>query len=156
MSTHKDVSPNVNYSNDITQTFWGQVACYISNIFSPPLVVIYGILISTYYLDTSSRWVWATLFIMLFVLPPTLYVVSLLKKGQIKDFHMNIRGERVKPLLVILLNTFVGVGIFTFLSISLSVLVSPEIYGNLLNKVIPISCELLISLAFNVHFDLPV
>ena len=112
MSTHKNVSSNVNYSNDITQTFWGQVAVYISNIFSPPLVVIYGILISTYYLDTSSRWVWAALFIMLFVLPPTLYVVSLLKRGQIKDFHMNVRKERVKPLLVMLANTIVGIGIF--------------------------------------------
>jgi len=112
MSIHKDVSSNVNYSNDIKQTFWGQVACYISNIFSPPLVVIYGILISTYFLHTSARWVWATLFIMLFVLPPTLYVVSLLKKGQIKDFHINVRSERVKPLFVILLNTFLGVGIF--------------------------------------------
>ncbi len=112
MSNNKDFSSNANYSYDITQTFWGQVASYISNIFSPPLVLIYGILISTYYIDASSRWVWATLFIMLFVLPPTLYVVSLLKKGQIKDFHMNVRNERVKPLLVMLINTLVGIGIF--------------------------------------------
>lgn len=112
MSINKDVSSNVNYSNDITQTFWGQVACYISNIFSPPLVLIYGILISTYYIDASSRWIWAILFIMLFAVPPTLYVISLLKKGQIEDFHMNIRKERVKPLLVILINTLVGAGIF--------------------------------------------
>jgi len=44
--------------------------------------------------------------------PPTLYVYSLLKKGLIKDFHMNIRNERIKPLLVILFNTLLGVGIF--------------------------------------------
>jgi membrane-associated phospholipid phosphatase len=112
MTVNKDLSPNVNYSNDITQTFWGQVASYISSIFSPPLVVIYGVLISAYYINASSRWVWATLFIMLFVLPPTLYVYSLLKKGLIEDFHMNIRNERIKPLLVILFNTLLGVGIF--------------------------------------------
>ena len=112
MSNNKNLSSNLDYSSDITQTFWGQVATYISNIFSPPLVVIYGILISAYYMDTTSSWLWAILFIMLFVLPPTLYVVSLLKKGQIKDFHMNIRNERVKPLLVMIINTLVGVGIF--------------------------------------------
>ena len=112
MSNNKNLSSNLDYSSDITQTFWGQVATYISNIFSPPLVVIYGILISAYYMDTTSSWLWAILFIMLFVLPPTLYVLSLLKKGQIKDFHMNIRNERVKPLLVMIINTLVGVGIF--------------------------------------------
>ncbi len=112
MSVNKDLSSNINYSNDITQTFWGQVASYISSIFSPPLVVIYTILISAYYINAPSKWIWAALFIMLFVLPPTLYVYSLLKKGLIKDFHMNIRNERIKPLLVILFNTLLGVGIF--------------------------------------------
>ena len=112
MSQNKNIFSNLDYSSDITQTFWGQVAAYVSNIFSPPLVVIYGILISAYYMDTTSSWLWAILFIMLFVLPPTLYVVSLLNKGQIKDFHMNIRNERVKPLLVMITNTLVGLGIF--------------------------------------------
>lgn len=112
MSNNKNISSNLDYSNDITQTFWGQVASYISNFSSPPLVVIYGILISANHIDTTSGWLWAILFIMLFVLPPTLYVFSLLKKGQIKDFHMNIRNERVKPLLVMLINTLMGVGIF--------------------------------------------
>jgi len=112
MSNNKNISSNINYSNDITQTFWGQVAAYISNFFSPPLALIYGILISAYHIDTTSGWLWTILFIMLFILPPTLYVLSLLKKGLIKDFHMNIRNERVKPLLVMIINTLIGAGIF--------------------------------------------
>jgi len=86
MTVNKELSPNVNYSNDITQTFWGQVASYISSLFSPPLVVIYGVLISAYYINASYRWVWATLFIMLFVLPPHIVCIQSAKKGIDKRF----------------------------------------------------------------------
>jgi len=116
MSINKNLSSKVEYSNEITQTFWDQVASYISTIFSPPLVVVYGVIISAPFLNVSSPWLWSFLFILVFVLPPTLFVYNLLRKGLIEDFHMNIRKERLKPLFVILFNTLLGISVFYLLS----------------------------------------
>ncbi|MGI9534235.1 MAG: phosphatase PAP2 family protein [Thermodesulfobacteriota bacterium] len=116
MSINKDVSSKVNYSNGITQTFWDQLATYISIVFSPPLVVIYGVIIATPFLNVSSPWLWSMLFITLPVIPPTFFVYNLLRKGLIEDFHMNVRKERLKPLFVILFNTLLGISVFYLLS----------------------------------------
>ena len=112
MSIDKNLTSKVSYQNEITTTFWDQVAQYISLIFSPPLTVIYGILISIPFLNISSPWLWSFLFVLLFVVPPNLYVLNLLKKGIITDYHMNIRRERVKPLFFIVFNTILGISIF--------------------------------------------
>ena len=116
MSVNKNLSSKVDYSNEITQSFWDQVAAYISTIFSPPLVVVYGIIISTPFLNVPSPWLWSLLYIVVFVIPPTLFVYNLLKKGLIADFHMNNRKERLKPLFVITFNTLLGMSVFYLLS----------------------------------------
>ena len=116
MSINKDLSSKVGYSNEITQTFWDQLAAYISTIFSPPLVVIYGVIISAPFLNVSSPWLWSILFIFLFVIPPTLFVYNLFRRGLVHDFHLNIRKERLKPLFVILFNTLLGISVFYLLS----------------------------------------
>lgn len=115
MSIDKDLSSKVNFSNELTQSFWNQVAVYISTIFSPPLVVIYGVIISAPFLKVTSPWLWSFLFVLLFVIPPTLFVYNLLRKGLIQDFHMNNRKERLKPLFVILFNTLLGISVFYLL-----------------------------------------
>jgi len=46
---------------------------------------------------------WTVLAIVLFILIPTLYVLSLVRRGHVTDFHMKIREQRAWPLIIILL-----------------------------------------------------
>ena len=115
MSADKDLTSKVNYHGEITITFWDQVALYISILTSPPLTLIYAILISIPFMNSSSPWLWSLLFLVIFVVPPNLYVYYLLKKRLIANFHMNLRRERVKPLLFIIFNTLLGISVFYLL-----------------------------------------
>lgn len=115
MSTNKDLSSKVTYDHEITATIWDQIATFVSNAFSPPLVVVYGTLISAPFLKVSSPWLWSIIFLFLFVVPPTAYVYFLLKNGKVTDFHINTRKERLKPLIIILINTLLGLMAFYFI-----------------------------------------
>jgi len=109
MASNKNIFSKVLYGESEEEGFLNQTARYISNIFSPPLTVLYGILIVTPYIEISSRWLWSLLFLSLFVLPPTLYVYLLMKRGIVTDFHIKIREQRLKPMMLILANTIFGI-----------------------------------------------
>lgn len=113
MSSDKNIISKVSYSDtsgeDADSGFLNQTARYISNVFTPPLSVLYGILIVTPYLEVSYRWSWSILFLALFVIPPTLYVYILMQRGIVTDFHINVREQRLKPMLLILTNTLFGI-----------------------------------------------
>lgn len=121
MSINRNLTSKANYADGLSHTFWGYIAYYISAIFSPPLVVIYAVALSAPFLNVSSPLLWSVLFILLFIAPPALFVYRLLKKGVIKDFHMSNRKERIKPLVVITLNTLLGIYIFHIIG-------APDIY----------------------------
>lgn len=74
----------------------------ISDIFCPPIlgVVIWGLLASKF--QTISFWIWTALFLGLCVGAPTLYVIRLVQTGQVSDFHIPIRSQRIKPMLLML------------------------------------------------------
>ncbi len=112
MSINKDLTSKANYSDELSHTFWGYIASYISAIFSPPLVVVYAVALSAPFLNVPLPLLWSVMFMLLFIAPPALFVYKLLKKGVISDFHMINRKERIKPLVVITLNTLLGIYIF--------------------------------------------
>lgn len=113
MSSDNKFFSKVTYSDtscdDSSTGVVDHAARYVSNIFSPPLSVVYGILIVTPFLELSSRWLWSVLFLALFVIPPTLYVYILMQRGIVSDFHINIREQRLKPMFLILANTVFGI-----------------------------------------------
>lgn len=113
MSSDKNIFSKVSYSDTTDENaelgFLNQAARYVSNIFSPPLTVLYGVMIVTPYLELQARWTWSLLFVALFVLPPTLYVYILMQRGIITDFHIKVREQRIKPMLLILANTVFGI-----------------------------------------------
>lgn len=113
MSSDKNIFSKVSYSDTTDENaelgFLNQLARYVSNIFSPPLTVLYGVMIVTPYLELQARWTWSLLFVALFVLPPTLYVYILMQRGIITDFHIKVREQRIKPMLLILANTVFGI-----------------------------------------------
>lgn len=109
MSSDKRILTRTFYNETEAEGFLNVSARYISNIFSPPLCVVYGVLLATPFLDIPLKWGWALFFISLFVLPPTLYVYILMKRGVITDFHINIRKQRFKPMLLMFTNTVFGI-----------------------------------------------
>lgn len=113
MSSNKNVISKVKYTDTSADEresgFLNQFARYLSNVFSPPLSVLYGVLIVTPHLKVEARWLWSLLFLILFVLPPTLYVFILMQRGIVTDFHIKVRKQRLKPLLLILTNTLFGI-----------------------------------------------
>ena len=79
MSINKDYHTEVSYGEEISNTIWDQIANFFSNFFSPPLTVLFGVVISTPFLGVGSPWLWSALFLFFFVVPPTIYVLFLLR-----------------------------------------------------------------------------
>ena len=85
-----------------------RLAQYVSVLSSPPLMAIAGILLGARSLSTSPAWSWAFVFILLSVLPPVSYVLWLLRRGKVTNFHLDVRNERTGPILVVFFNTFLA------------------------------------------------
>lgn len=77
----------------------------ISNFLSPPLIALASIIITAQASESESALLWIFVYVALLVLPPTLYILWLVHRGEVSDFHLNIREERTQPLLLILANT---------------------------------------------------
>ena len=73
----------------------------VSTVLSPPLVVFYAVILCSYSLDHSSKFLWVSFFALLFVLVPTAYIFYLMGQGKVTDFHISVREERIRPLSVI-------------------------------------------------------
>ena len=73
----------------------------VSTVLSPALVVFYAVILCSYSLDHSSKFLWTSLFVLLFVLAPTAYIFYLMGKGKVTDFHISVREERIRPLSII-------------------------------------------------------
>jgi membrane-associated phospholipid phosphatase len=74
----------------------------ISNLFSPPLIALSCIIVTAIATRSESAFFWISVFIALLIIPPTVYVLTLVHRGKVSDFHMDIREERTQPLFVIL------------------------------------------------------
>jgi hypothetical protein len=90
------------------------IARLISNVLNPPLVAAGGIFLMAAYLGTAIAWKWAVVFILIVDAIPTLYVVWLLKRGEIEHFHIPNREKRHKPYLVIIGSNILGVIVMVF------------------------------------------
>ena len=79
-----------------------RLARRVSDILSPPVVAVTGLLLVARAVATPAAWGWVSFYLALVVLTPTLYVIWLLRRGEVTDFHLRVREQRIKPLLVIL------------------------------------------------------
>ncbi len=92
-------SPNLMENDDPTVA--ERAAHWVSNVISPPLMLIVSALLVTTQVDEHA-WRWAFLFMAASVLLPVLYLVWLLKRGRINDIHVPVREQRIRPYLVTL------------------------------------------------------
>lgn len=89
-------------------------ARWISDLFCPPILSAVGILMVADSLATPVAWRWAAFYLACTVLTPTLYILWLLKRGQVTDFHLRVREQRFKPNLVILAAVTIAWGTMLF------------------------------------------
>jgi len=81
---------------------WERVlAKLISGIFSPPLMVTAGLLFLAQRLGEGAVG-WALFQIAIGILIPVVYIVVQVQQGAITDFHMQVREQRIRPMILAL------------------------------------------------------
>lgn len=88
-----------------------QLARWVSNIFSPPVFGFVGLLLIAQTQQSLAGWLWIFLYIGVAVLFPVLYVAWLLHTNQITDFHIKLRHQRFRPMLVMVASSLLAWGI---------------------------------------------
>lgn len=83
---------------------WARI---VSGILSPLSIAIAAIAVAGYAINDESVLMWIALYIALSILPPTIYIMYLVRKGIVTDFHLNVREERTKPFFLMTANTAV-------------------------------------------------
>ena len=102
---------NKSYYSRLTETViispeWkDRWARLISAAFSPFTIAIAAVAIAGYAINTESVLMWIALYIALTIIPPALYIMYLVRRKIVTDFHLNIRRERTQPFLVMTINT---------------------------------------------------
>ena len=75
------------------------LAKIISSLFSPPLMVTAGLLFLAQQLGTGAVG-WVLFQIILGILIPVIYIVMQVQQGVITDFHMRVREQRIRPMIL--------------------------------------------------------
>jgi hypothetical protein len=77
----------------------GRVAYVASMIFSPPVLNVVVMLLTASTLSSGRAWAWAGIYVFLAVLVPLLHLVWLLRRGLVADLDVQLREQRIRPLL---------------------------------------------------------
>ena len=114
MATNKSYYSRIADSILISESRRDNTARIISTIFSPPLLALASIIIAAQAVEDEPVLYWTVLAVVLFALIPSLYVLSLVRRGHLTDFHMKVREERAWPMIIILLISSVVFSIMYF------------------------------------------
>ncbi len=81
---------------------WG-LAKTISVLFSPPLLGTLGLFLVADKIGGRNVWLWAAVYGFACIALPIAYLISLIRDGEVSDFHIRNRLERIKPMKAVLL-----------------------------------------------------
>ncbi len=76
------------------------MARWVSRIASPPLLAAGGSVMTAAQVSDASAWAWALFSISSCILLPSLFIVWLMRRGQVTDFDVYVREQRHLPYLV--------------------------------------------------------
>jgi membrane-associated phospholipid phosphatase len=71
----------------------------ISQVGSPPVLTLTAMALSAATLASPQAWMWAGIHALLAILTPLLYLVWLLHRGQVTDLDVQLREQRMRPLV---------------------------------------------------------
>ena len=87
------------------------IAHGISNAVSPPVVAMAAATLCARVATAPGAWLWAGCYVSLAVILPTLYIVIGVARGQLTDFHLQVRNERIRPLIFAFGTTLLAWGV---------------------------------------------
>ena len=79
-----------------------RLAGWISNVLSPPVLAVLGLLLVAYVSESVEAWLWGIYYLVLGVFVPMVYIAWKVHRGEITDFHMRIRKQRIQPMSLML------------------------------------------------------
>ena len=79
---------------------WDALLAYvISQIACPPVLAAVAMALLASTLSNPRAWRWAGLYVFLAILTPVLYLVWLLHRGRVSDLDVQLREQRMRPLI---------------------------------------------------------
>jgi membrane-associated phospholipid phosphatase len=79
---------------------WDALLAYvISQVGSPPVLSVGALALIASTLSIQRAWTWAGVYVSLAILTPILYLVWLVRQGLVTDLDVQLREQRVRPLL---------------------------------------------------------
>ena len=144
MSYNKNVSTDMSMDDPIDEGWLKSIAHYISAIFSPPLVLLYGVFLCAYAVQLPSIFLWTLVFLSLFILIPLGYTLYMMKTGIIGNFHMESRKERIKPLTIVFIHSILSLFLFKYIG-------GPDIFLLIaISSIVALGMVVLISLFWKI------
>ena len=120
---------------------WARV---VSGVLSPLAIAVAAVILAAYTINDESALTWIAIYIALSILPPTLYIMYLVRRGIVSDFHLNIREERTQPLILMTANTILALLVMYLIGAPKLILVV------IAAAIIQLLCILLITLKWKV------
>lgn len=85
-----------------------RLARWVTHVGSPPVLGLAGGLVVGFAMDSPAGWQQLGLYVALTWLMPLLFILWLLRRGELSDFNMLNRLERLKPMLMSLVTAVWG------------------------------------------------
>jgi len=87
-------------SNVISPRWDERLAYFVSDLLCPPITALISIGLMIGAVTHPLVWAWGILVVLLVVGVPVVYVAWKVRTGDISDFHIPIRSQRIRPMLL--------------------------------------------------------
>lgn len=94
--------------------YWTWLARVLTNVFSPPLVSFFTFLVA-FSFEGSIDYFQVLIALFCTTLLPLFYVMHLLNKGKVSDWHVTDRRERLRPIAITVVGALIGFFALQFL-----------------------------------------
>lgn len=84
------------------------LARVISQVASPPLLTALMVALVASLIDAPAAWIWAAVYVFLALILPLSYIFWLVRRGEVTDLDVQLREQRMRPLVFTLLSAGTG------------------------------------------------
>lgn len=88
------------------------LARLVSDLLSPPVTGLISLLVVAYAARQPSAWLWVSIAVILTIGVPVSYILWKVRRGEISDFHIPIRSQRIRPMILVILCVLLTLLIF--------------------------------------------
>lgn len=106
-----DVKTMHEYVKPSTRSEW--LAYWISNVGSPPMMALAGLIVTATVLPQAPVWHWVVIYVVCAIALPLVYLGYLMRRGRVSDMDVTRREQRVRPMIVTLAGVLVAWLVFT-------------------------------------------